>query len=109
MRKASAIRRNAGERSNIIAERLKLARSSHTPPLTMDDTARRATTLSGYHISRDMIVRIEKNHRSAYDYEVYALALALDVDVRYLMGLSHDPGKGQPLPGHVTVPEPGTT
>lgn len=109
MRKASAIRRRGGESSNIIADRLKTARSLRTPPLSMEETAQRATALSGFHISRDMIVRIENNHRSAYDYEVYALALALDVDVRYLMGLSEHPGTGQHLLEPVEAVAPGTT
>lgn len=100
MRKASAIRRKESEhaQANIIADRLKLARAAQTPPLTMEETAKRASVLSGYHISRDMVIRIEKKRRSVYDYEVYALALALDVDVRYLMGLTEHPGTGERLP-----------
>ena len=69
-----------------------------TPPITMEETAKRATVLSGYHISRDMLVRIENGYRSVYDYEVYALTLALNVDVRFLMGLTEEPGKGERLP-----------
>ena len=103
MRKASGIRRKEGDSSNIVAVRLKAARSLHLPPLTMEETAQRATVLSGYHISRDMVVRIENGHRSVYDYEVYALSLALDVDVRFLMGIIDDTGQARRLSETVKI------
>jgi len=38
-----------------------------------------------------MLNKIETQRRSVYDFEVYALALAVSVDVRYLLGLTGDP------------------
>lgn len=81
----------------MIAERLRTARLQHLPPLSMEATAQRATALSKYHITRDMLGKIESNQRSVYDYEVCALALALEVDVRFLLGLIEEPNEGQPL------------
>jgi len=60
--------------------------------MTHEHTCQRATKLSGYVLTRDALVRIENQQRSAYDYEVLALSLALGVDVRFLLGLTDDPG-----------------
>jgi transcriptional regulator with XRE-family HTH domain len=92
MRRASAIRQLDVPRTNVIGERLRVARQLHRPPLSMEETGRRATELTGYRITRDMLVKIENDRRSVYDYEVRALALALDVDARFLLGLVDDPG-----------------
>lgn len=90
MRQASAIRRLT-KKPNIIAERLRLARRLHTPPMTMEATSARVLELSGYSITKTMLIRIENHQRSVYDFEVLALAEALDVDVRFLLGLIDEP------------------
>ncbi|UQN10233.1 helix-turn-helix domain-containing protein [Deinococcus sp. QL22] len=91
MRRASAIRRREETMANLIGPRLRRARQFHTPPLTMEATAQRATA-SGYAITENMLNKIETQRRSVYDFEVYALALAVGVDARYLLGLTDDPG-----------------
>ncbi|MFD2609188.1 helix-turn-helix domain-containing protein [Deinococcus taklimakanensis] len=90
MRKPSAIRRLT-KRSNIIADRLRLARRLHEPPLTLQATSELVTAKTGYTITKTMLIRIEGNQRSVYDYEVLALAEALNVDVRFLLGQTEDP------------------
>lgn len=92
VRKASAIRRLDAQRPNLVGERVRLARQLHRPKLTLVEAARRASEGSGYHITRDTLIRIENLQRCAYDYEVVALAQALLVDVRFLLGLQDDPG-----------------
>lgn len=92
MRRASAIRRMPEPRTNVIANRLRAARQLHNPPLSLEATARRTLALTGYRITKDMLVKIENDRRSVYDYEVRALALALSVDARFLLGLTDDPG-----------------
>ncbi len=71
---------------------MRAARHLHAPVMTHEHTCQRATKLSGYVLTRDALVRIENQQRSAYDYEVLALSLALGVDVRFLLGLTDDPG-----------------
>ena len=91
MRRASAIRRGQPSRPNLIADRLKTARHLRTPPLSIAETSRRATQALGIQITRIMLAKIEGKQRSVYDFEVLALALALGVDVRYLLGVIDDP------------------
>lgn len=90
MRQASAIRR-LKKQSNIIAERLRLARRLHHPPMTLEATSARVHELSGFSITKTMLIRIENHQRSVYDYEVRALAEALNVDVRFLLGVIDEP------------------
>jgi len=91
MRRASAIRRGQPTRPNLVAARLKAARYLQTPPLSIAETSRRATQALGLQITRIMVAKIEANLRSVYDFEVVALAIALDVDTRYLLGIIDDP------------------
>lgn len=90
MRQPSELRR-ATKKPNIIAERLRLARRLHTPPMTLEATAARVFELSGYRITKTMLIRIENHQRAVYDYEVKALAEALNVDTRFLLGVIDDP------------------
>ncbi|GGO38019.1 helix-turn-helix domain-containing protein [Deinococcus humi] len=90
MRQASALRRLT-QQSNIIAERLRLARRLHDPPLTLEATSQRIKAVSGYSITKHMLIKIENNQRSVYDYEVRAFAEALGVDVRFLLGITDQP------------------
>lgn len=90
MRQPSALRR-ATKKPNIIAERLRLARRLHNPPMTLEATASRVLELSGYRITKTMLIRIENHQRAVYDYEVRALAEALDVDTRFLLGIIDEP------------------
>lgn len=92
MRRASSIRRSANAGANVISLRLRAARALHDPPLSMEETSQRVARISDLEITRNMIVKIETNRRSVYDYEVRILAEALGVDVRFLLGISDDPG-----------------
>lgn len=90
-RQPSAIRRRDEAKANLIGPRLRTARGLHTPILTAERTAALATELSGFEITENMLNKIETQRRSVYDFEVYALALAVGVDARYLLGLTDDP------------------
>lgn len=90
MRQPSAIRRSTN-RSNVIAERLRLARRLHDPPLTLQAVSDLIAATTDYTITKTMLIRIEGNQRSVYDYEVRALADVLKVDVRFLLGVTDDP------------------
>lgn len=96
-RQPSAIRQSHNK-SNVIAERLREARRLHTPVMTHQLTSDRASALSGYAMTRDMLVRIEQQQRSVYDFEVVALSMALGVDVRFLLGMTDEPGPVMLLP-----------
>jgi hypothetical protein len=96
MRRASAIRRGQPSQPNLTADRLKAVRHLHTPALSVAETSRRATPALGFQIARIMLAKIESKQRSVYDFEV--LALALGVDVRYLLGVIDDPHLVAPTP-----------
>lgn len=68
------------------------------PVMTLDQTSRRASTLSGFALSLSTVAKIEQGVRSVYDFEVMALALATGVDARWLLGLVDDPGPVSLLP-----------
>ena len=90
-RKPSAIRRRDETKANLIGPRLRIARGLHTPALSVERAAALATERSGFDITENMLNKIETQRRSVYDFEVYALALAVSVDARYLLGLTDDP------------------
>lgn len=94
VRGPSAIRKKSGDRkgSNVIGARLRAARFLYTPTLTHKRVSERAVALSGYALSTSTVAKIEQGVRSAYDFEVLALALATGVDARWLLGLVDDPG-----------------
>lgn len=55
------------------------------PRLTQDALSGRLARL-GIQLDRAAIAKIENNHRHVLDYELKALALALGVDVAWLLG-----------------------
>ena len=71
---------------NVIGKRVKEARQSHSPPLTQDQLSGKLAT-DGVQLDRVAIAKIETGIRCAFDYEVRALAMALKVDVRWLLGI----------------------
>ena len=79
---------------NIIGERVKEARQCHSPPLTQDQLSGKLAT-DGVQLDRVAIAKIETGIRCAFDYEVTALAVALKVDVRWLLGISGSTKSGQ--------------
>jgi transcriptional regulator with XRE-family HTH domain len=75
---------------NLIGNRVRKARLACKPPVTQDDLAGR---LAAREISMDQtaISRIENQTRYLMDYEIAALAKALNVSVAYLFGESNKP------------------
>lgn len=90
MRKASALRQQTEAagislRGNVIGERLREARTSRG--LTLQALYERVQLQSGFELSQPTLTRIERGERSVYDFEVAALARALQIDARWLLGL----------------------
>lgn len=96
VKRTSAIRRDPDGLANLIGSRLKAARELHSPPMTIRATAERVEALGSYTITNIMLHKIEGQRRSVYDFEVKLLAQALGVDVRYLLGLTDEPGLQAP-------------
>jgi transcriptional regulator with XRE-family HTH domain len=69
---------------NIIGARVKQARLSTKPPLTQDELSGRVA-IHGVKLDRSAIAKIEGGIRLVSDFELLALAKALNVDVRWLL------------------------
>jgi len=65
--------------------RLRAERSAAKPPLTQDELSGKLALL-GVQIDRATIAKIENNFRRVLDYELKAIAVALDVKVDWLLG-----------------------
>lgn len=76
-------------RKNVIGRRVAEARRRCSPMLTQDALSGRLARL-GIQIDRAAIAKIENNHRRVVDYEVRALAQALNVDANWLLGTNGD-------------------
>jgi hypothetical protein len=70
---------------NIVGERIAEGRRNCKPGLTQDALSGKLARL-GIQLDRAAIAKIENNHRHVLDYELRALAVALDVDVNWLLG-----------------------
>ena len=73
-------------RQNLIGLRLKEFRSAARPPLTQDALSRKIAEFD-VHIDRAGIAKIESGIRSVLDFELVAIAKALDVRVTSLLGV----------------------
>jgi len=71
---------------NIVGKRVKAARQLHSPPLTQDQLSGRVAA-KGVDLDRVAIAKIEGGIRCAFDFEVKALAAALNVDANWLLGI----------------------
>ncbi len=71
---------------NIIGQKIRAARLSFKPPLTQDQLSGRLAA-EGIDLDRVAIAKIESGMRSAFDFEVRALAVVLKVDVGSLLGM----------------------
>ncbi|MCX7842264.1 MAG: helix-turn-helix domain-containing protein [Clostridia bacterium] len=69
---------------NIIGKRVREARLKSNPQISQQDLSARLDVL-GYHIDRVSITKIETGDRFVADYEVVALAKALNVSVNWLL------------------------
>lgn len=72
-------------RGNICADRVRIGRAIHKPPLTQDELARKIN-LMGMEMTPLIISRIEKNQRHVCDGELVMLAKALNVSLDWLCG-----------------------
>ena len=71
---------------NLIGTRVKEARQNAKPPVTQEELSR---SLGKFNVSIDRagIAKIETGIRGVLDFELVALAEALDVKVTWLLGL----------------------
>lgn len=73
---------------NLVGARVKEARTRAQPPLTQEDLSKTLAKL-GVSIDRAGIAKIETGIRGVLDYELLALAKALDVKVTWLLGVGN--------------------
>ena len=76
-------RTNFAIKGNICADKVRLGRAMHKPPLTQEDLARELNLL-GLEITPLIISRIEKNQRHVCDAELKMLSQALGVTMEWL-------------------------
>jgi HTH-type transcriptional regulator, cell division transcriptional repressor len=72
-------------RRNISGPRVAQARGLCRPPLTQDDLSGKVARI-GVQLDRAAVAKIENNLRGVLDYELKALAIALGVQVDWLLG-----------------------
>jgi transcriptional regulator with XRE-family HTH domain len=70
---------------NISGRRIAEARIAAKPPITQEDLSARLALL-GVQMDRAAVAKIENNLRRVLDYELKAIAGALDVEVDWLLG-----------------------
>lgn len=70
---------------NLIGQRLRLARLMKKPVVRQKDLLARLE-INGLHLSDSAISKIESGNRSVSDFELVALADALNVSVMWLLG-----------------------
>ena len=71
---------------NLVGERVKEARSKAQPAITQEELSKRLSKL-GVSIDRAGVAKIETRIRGVLDFELVALAKALDVEVDWLLRL----------------------
>lgn len=76
-------------KGNICAERVRLGRAMHSPPMTQEDLARKMQ-LMGMDMTSLIISRIEKKQRHVCDGELLMLSKALGVSMDWLCGNTND-------------------
>lgn len=72
-------------KGNICADRVRLGRALHKPPLKQEELATKIQLL-GMDMTQPIISRIEKNQRHVCDAELHMLAKALGVTMDWLCG-----------------------
>lgn len=70
---------------NLIGQRLRLARLMKKPVVRQKDLLARLE-INGLHLSDSAISKIESGNRSVSDFELVALADALNISVMWLLG-----------------------
>ena len=71
---------------NLCAERVRLGRALHKPPLTQEELARKIHFMGEEGMTKLIISRIEQNQRHVCDAELRILAKALGVSMEWLVG-----------------------
>jgi HTH-type transcriptional regulator, cell division transcriptional repressor len=71
---------------NLVGERVKEARSKAQPAITQEELSKRLSKL-GVSIDRAGVAKIETGIRGVLDFELVALAKALEVKVTWLLGV----------------------
>lgn len=92
-RRASALKRQSEGTtsrpvSNVIGRRVRQARLSQN--MTLQALYERVQVQSNFELGQPTLTRIELGTRGVYDFEVAALARALQLDARWLLGLIPD-------------------
>ena len=75
---------------NLCAERVRLGRALHKPPLTQEELARKIQFMGEEGMTKLIISRIEQNQRHVCDAELRILAKALGVSMEWLVGDTHE-------------------
>ena len=71
---------------NLVGERVREARINAQPPLTQEGLSKKLAKL-GVSIDRAGVAKIETGIRGVLDFELVALAKALDLKVAWLLGM----------------------
>lgn len=71
---------------NLAGPRIRAARDAHRPPLTQDDLSGRLAAI-GVTLDRTAITKVENQTRRIADFELAAIAQALNVNVEWLLGM----------------------
>lgn len=79
---------------NIVGSRIREARTAAHPLLTQDQLAGRLAARDCA-LDRVAITKIEAGQRHVFDFEIPPLALALGVDVKWLLGLQESGGPSE--------------
>ena len=72
---------------NVVGERVREARRRFRPPLTQDQLSGKLA-VDGVQLDRVAIAKVESGLRCVFDFEVCALATALKVDAKWLLGIT---------------------
>lgn len=70
---------------NISGRRIAEARTAAKPPITQEDLSARLALL-GVQVDRAAVAKVENNLRRVLDFELRAFAIALGVEVSWLLG-----------------------
>ncbi len=86
---AKATDRKSGKicSKNIVGSRIRQARENLPGRMTQDQLSGKLAGLK-IQIDRAAVAKIELGIRHVYDYELVAIATALKVDVRWLLGIT---------------------
>jgi hypothetical protein len=84
---------SGGKIRNLIGKKLKELRKQCTPPVTQDQLSGRLAKL-GIQLDRVAIAKIETGRRCVFDFELKAIADALEIDPAVLLATA----VGEPAP-----------